>query len=106
MSPRRSGALDARYTMRRAQLLEECQVAPEGFAPAMPRVRTFLAPLVDPLQGQAPRAPAQPSVRGVRAEVARQHVAALAEHFGQARLGVPGVAAGMTGRRPPCGTRG
>jgi hypothetical protein len=101
MSPRRSGALNARYTMQRAQLLEECQVAPEVFAPAMPRARTFLAPCVAPLQGQAPRAPAQPSVRGWRAEVARQHVAALAEHFGQARLGVPGCSGGEDGEAAP-----
>ena len=82
--------MDARYTIRRAQLLEECQVAPEVFAPALPRLRPFLAPCVDPLQGQAPRAPAQTSVRGWRADVARHNVASLADHCGQDRLGGQG----------------
>jgi hypothetical protein len=39
--------MDARYSIRRAQLLEECQVAPEVFAPVMPRLHAFMAPLVD-----------------------------------------------------------
>jgi len=51
--------MDARYTIRRAPLLEECQVAPEVFEQVMPRLRAFMAPFVDTLQGQAPRAHAQ-----------------------------------------------
>ena len=51
--------MDARYTIRRAQLLEECQIAPEVFEQVMPRLRAFMAPFVDTLQGQAPRAHAQ-----------------------------------------------
>ena len=51
--------MDARYTIRRAPLLEECQVAPEVFEQVMPRLRAFMAPCVDTLQGQAPRAHAQ-----------------------------------------------
>ena len=48
--------MDARYTIRRAPLLEACQVAPEVFEQGMPRLRAFMAPCVDTLQGQAPRA--------------------------------------------------
>jgi hypothetical protein len=51
--------MDARYTIRRAPLLEECQVAPEVCEQVMPRLRAFMAPCVDTLQGQAPRAHAQ-----------------------------------------------
>jgi hypothetical protein len=50
----------ARYTIRRAQLLEACQVAPEVFAQVLPRGRAFMAPWVATLPGQAPRAHAQP----------------------------------------------
>src|SRR6266852_2515254 len=82
--------MDARYTIRKAQLLEECQVAPEVFEQVMPRLRAFLAPFVDTLQGQAPRAHAQTSVRGLLSDVERQNVEAIADHVGQDRLGLQG----------------
>src|SRR5256885_15482910 len=82
--------MDARYTIRKAQLLKECQVAPEVFEQVLPRLRTFLAPFVDTLQGQAPRAHAQPSVRGLLSDVERKNVESLADHFGQDRLGWQG----------------
>ena len=44
--------MDARYTIRRAPLLEECQGAPEVFEQGMPRLPAFMAPLVDTLQGK------------------------------------------------------
>src|SRR6266852_2279716 len=82
--------MDARYTIRKAQLLEECQVAPEVFEQVMPRLRAFLAPFVDTLQGQAPRAHAQTSVRGLLSDVERKNVESIADHFGQDRLGLQG----------------
>lgn len=82
--------MDARYTIRKAQLLEECQVAPEVFEQVMPRLRAFLAPFVDTLQGQAPRAHAQTSVRGWLSDVERKNVASIADHFGQDRLRLQG----------------
>jgi SRSO17 transposase len=82
--------MDARYPIRRAQLLEECQVAPEVFAQVMPRLRAFMAPFVDTLQGQAPRAHAQTYVRGLLSDVERKNVESIAYHFGQDRLGLQG----------------
>ncbi len=82
--------MDARYTIRRAQLLEECQVAPEVFEQVMPRLRAFLAPFVDTLPGQAPRAHAQTYVRGLLSDVERTNVEAIADHVGQDRLGLQG----------------
>src|SRR6266849_10906568 len=82
--------MDARYTIRKAQLLEECQVAPEVFEQVMPRLRAFLAPCVDTLQGQAPRAHAQTSVRGLLSDVERKNVESIADHCGQDRLGLQG----------------
>ena len=82
--------MDARYTIRRAQLLEECQVAPEVFEQVMPRLRAFMAPFVDTLQGQAPRAHAQTYVRGLLSDVDRKNVESIAYHFGQDRLGLQG----------------
>ena len=82
--------MDARYTIRRAQLLEEGQVAPEVFEQMMPRLHAFMAPFVDTLQGQAPRAHAQTYVRGLLSDVERKNVESIAYHFGQDRLGLQG----------------
>ena len=83
--------MDARYTIRKAQLLEECQVAPEVFEQVLPRLRTCMAPFVDTIQGQAPRAHAQTYVRGLLSDVERKNVESIAYHFGQDRLGLQGV---------------
>src|SRR5713226_10495612 len=82
--------MDARYTIRKAQLLEECQVAPEIFAQGMPRLHTFREPFVDTLHGQAPRAHVQTSVRGLLSDVERQNVASIASPVGQERWGLQG----------------
>ena len=97
--------MDARYTIRKAQLLEECQVAPEVFEQVMPRLRAFLAPFVDTLQGQAPRAHAQTYVRGLLSDVERKNVESIAYHFGQDRLGLQGFIGWDDWDDAPCDTR-
>src|SRR4249920_1347879 len=82
--------MDARYAIRKAQVLEECQVAPEVFEQVMPRLQTFMGPFVDTLPGQAPRAHAQTYVRGLLSDVERKNVASIAYHFGHERLGLQG----------------
>jgi SRSO17 transposase len=82
--------MDARYTIRKAQLLEECQVAPESFAEVLPRLHAFMEPFIATLQGQAPRSHAQTSVQGLLSDVERQNVESIAYHFGQDRLGLQG----------------
>jgi SRSO17 transposase len=82
--------MDARYTIRKVQLLEECQVAPKVFEQVLPRLHTFMEPFVDTLHGQAPRGHVQTYVRGLLSDVERKHVASIADHFGQERLGLQG----------------
>src|SRR6266849_1818251 len=82
--------MDARYSLRKTQLLEECQVAPEVFEQVMPRLQTFMEPFVDTLHGQAPRAHVQTYVRGLLSDVERKNVESIAYHFGQERLGLQG----------------
>ena len=82
--------MDARYTIRKAQLLEECQVVPAVFAQVMPRLLTFMEPFVDTLHGQAPRAHVQTYVRGLLSDIERKNVESIAYHFGQERLGLQG----------------
>ena len=93
--------MDARYTIRKAQLLEACQVAPEICAQVLPRLHPFLEPCIATLRGQAPRAHAQTSVRGLLSDVERKNVESLADHFGQDRLGLPGFIGGDDWDDPP-----
>jgi SRSO17 transposase len=88
--PQKACAMDARYTIRKNQLLDECQVAPEIFAQVMPRLHTLMAPFVDTFQGQALSHHAKTSVSGLRSDVARKNVASIASHVGQNRLGRQG----------------
>src|SRR6266436_3117832 len=82
--------MDARYTIRKAQLLEECQVASKVFEQVLPRLHTFMEPFVDTLHGQAPRGHVQTYVRGLLSDVERKNVESIAYHFGQERLGLQG----------------
>src|SRR3989454_6133515 len=88
--PQKEFAMDARYTIRKNQLLDECQVAPEIFEQVMPRLHTCMEPFVDTFQGQALSHHAKTSVSGLRSDVARKNVASIAYHVGQNRLGLQG----------------
>ena len=92
--------MDARYSIRKAQLLEECQVAPEIFAQVLPRLHTFMEPFIATLQGQAPRSHAHTYVRGRLSDVERTNVASLASHGGQDRWGLQGFLGWDDGEDP------
>jgi hypothetical protein len=51
--------MDARYTTRKQELLQECQMAPEIFEQVIPRLETFMAPFVESFQRQEPEQHAQ-----------------------------------------------
>jgi len=70
--------MDAEYAIRKRQLLEECQVAPEIFHQVMPRLETFMAPFVDTFCRQEPSQHAQTSVWGLLSDGARTNVASIA----------------------------
>jgi SRSO17 transposase len=78
--------MDARYTTRKQQLLEECQVAPEIFDQVMPRLATFMAPFIETFCRQEPDQHAQTYVRGLLSDLERKNVESIAYRFGQDRL--------------------
>src|SRR6266851_1665725 len=82
--------MDARYSIRKQQLLQECQVAPELFDQVLPRLHTFMEPFVAPFQGQALTQHAETSVSGLLSDVERKNVESIAYQFGQNRLGLQG----------------
>ncbi len=78
--------MEARYVMRKNQLLAECQIAPEIFDQVMPRLHTFMEPFVDTLCGQALHSHARTYVCGLLSDVERKNVESIAYRFGQERL--------------------
>ncbi len=70
--------MDARYIMRKKQLLQACQVAPEIFDQVLPRWHTFLEPFVASFQGHARTQHAKTSGSGLLSDVERKNVASIA----------------------------
>ena len=52
--------MEARYAIRKHQLLEECQVAPASFDQVMPRLSTCMTPLSRPCRGKPSRSMPRP----------------------------------------------
>lgn len=78
--------MEARYTIRKHQLLAECQVAPEIFEQVIPRLSTFMTPFVKIFQGQVAEQHAKTSVCGLLSNLERKNVESIAYRFGHSRL--------------------
>ena len=78
--------MEARDPFRKTQLLDACQVAPAMFEQVVPRLDTFMEPLVTIFQGQGDDQHANTSVGGLLSDVERQHIASMASRCGQSRL--------------------
>jgi len=78
--------MEARYALRKSQLLDECQIAPEIFEQVIPRLSTFMKPFVRIFPGQAANQHAKPYVCGLLSNVERKNIASIAYRFGQSRL--------------------
>jgi SRSO17 transposase len=82
--------MDARYAIRKTQLLDECQVAPEIFEQVIPRLYTFMEPFVTTFQGQSADQHAKTSVCGLLSDVEHKNVESIAYRFSQSRLPLQG----------------
>ena len=78
--------MEARYALRKRQLLDACQMDPEIFEPVIPRLHTFMKPFVRIFQGQAADQHAKTSVCGLLSNVERKNIASIAYRLGQSRL--------------------
>ena len=78
--------MEARYTTRKHQLIQACQVAPEIFHQVMPRLHTFMEPFVEIFHSQALHQQARTYVSGLLSDVERKNVESIAYRFGQERL--------------------
>ena len=78
--------MEARYTIRKHQLLAECQVAPEIFEQVITRLYTFMTPFVKIFQGQVAEQHAKTSVCGLLSNLERKNIESMADRFGHSRL--------------------
>lgn len=78
--------MDARYAVRKNQLLDECRVAPEIFEHIIPRLYSFMKPFVTIFQGQVAEQHATTYVCGLLSNLAHKNVESIAYQFGQSRL--------------------
>ena len=82
--------MEARYTFRKTQLLDECQVAPEIFEQVIPRLYTLMEPFVTIFHGQVDAQHAKTYVCGLLSDVERKNIESIAYRFGQSRLPLQG----------------
>ena len=78
--------MEARYAIRKRQLLDECQVSPEIFEHVIPRLYSFMKPFVTIFQGQGGDQHAKTSVCGLLSNLERKNVASIASRFDHSRL--------------------
>ena len=78
--------MEARYAIRKRQLLDECQVSPEIFEHVIPRLYSFMKPFVTIFQGQVGDQHAKTSVCGLLSNLERKNVASIAYRFAHSRL--------------------
>jgi SRSO17 transposase len=78
--------MEARYAIRKRQLLDEGQVSPAIFEHVMPRLYSFRKPFVTIFQGQVGDQHAKTSVCGLLSNLERQNVASIAYRFDHSRL--------------------
>ena len=82
--------MEARYALRKTQLLDECQVAPEIFAQVIPRLYTFMKPFVKIFHGQVDDQHAKTYVCGLLSDIEHKNIESIAYRFGQSRLPLQG----------------
>lgn len=80
--------MDARFKVRRHELLDECTVAPQVFRDVMPRLERFMESFVAKLVRQEQRQHTMTVVRGLLSDLDRKNVESIAYRFGQDRVGL------------------
>ena len=78
--------MEARFEVRKQQLLDECVVAPQVFRDVMPRLESFLDPFVESLCRREQHQHARTFVQGLLSDVDHKNVESIAYRFGQDRM--------------------
>jgi SRSO17 transposase len=77
--------MEARYQVRKKQLLEDCTVAPEVFQKVMPRLERFMEPFIEAFCRREPCEHARTYVSGLLSDLEHKNTESIAYRFGQDR---------------------
>ena len=80
--------MEAKYEVRKQELLDECSVAPEVFERVMPRLERFMKPFVESLVRKEQVAHASTFVQGLLSDLKHKNAESIAYRFGQERMGL------------------
>ena len=80
--------MEARFEVRKRELLDECRVPAEVFKGLMPRLGRFLEPFVESLCREEQCQHAVTIVRGLLSDLKRKNVESIAYRFEQDRMGL------------------
>ena len=78
--------MEARYELRRKELLDECKVAPEIFAQLTSRLETFMDPFLDSFCRREQNDHMRTYLRGLLSDLKNKNTESIAYRFGQDRL--------------------
>ena len=78
--------MEAKYEVRKEQLLDECAVAPEVFDRVMPRLERFMEPFVKSLIRREQVEHAHMFVQGLLSDLDHKNIESIAYRFGQERM--------------------
>jgi SRSO17 transposase len=78
--------MEAKYEVRKQELLDECMVAPQIFDRVMPRLERFMAPFVENLVRKEQCEHARTFVQGLLSDLEHKNVESIAYRFGQERM--------------------
>jgi SRSO17 transposase len=80
--------MEARYEVRKQELLDECKLHPEIFEEVQLRLKTFMEPFLETFGRCEQRGHAETYVSGLLSNLKRKNAEGIAYRFGQDRLGL------------------
>jgi SRSO17 transposase len=80
--------MEARYDVRKRELLDECKVRPEIFEEVDVRLKQFMEPFVETFARCEQRAHAATYISGLLSDLDQKNAESIAYRFGQERLGL------------------
>jgi SRSO17 transposase len=78
--------MEAKYEVRKQELLDECALAPEVFHQVLPRLEQFMNPFIESLARKEQCEHASTFVQGLLSDLEHKNVESIAYRFGQERM--------------------
>ena len=78
--------MEAKYEVRKQELLDECKVAPQVFDRVMPRLERFMEPFVESLVRREQVEHASTLIQGLLSDLEHKNAESIAYRFGQERM--------------------